>query len=442
MKILFILPEYYPHSGGGISTYYQHYIDALKPYCNGIKVIVGSGYVQGADKFTHNGVEVEYLNPVLYKQHLAKFTRYDLLPEYRNNIAAAWAMWEQASAGDGFDIIECTDFGLGFVPWVIHHNKPVVTRLHGSTGQIALHENNHDAGLITDANMHTELALLPLCDSLLTHSQANRKFWLTVLPQANITYLKPIYHPANSQTPVPLHQRDNWGLVTARVQKWKGPEILCQAMRLLKTNTKIKWLGRDTPFIKELSTTQYLSNQYTDVWGACILHSQPIPNNGVLTLQQQARFGIVPSLWDMFNFTCLEFMAAGTPLICADGAGASELIEHGVNGFKYAADTPSALADGIELVLSLNEADHQKMGLAAQQTIADQLSGSTLVPAYLEEYNRIKDTFSVKGSNAVLDKLYLPSPPEDSLADILNKQPLKLIMSYVKNRALKKLKGK
>lgn len=441
MKTLFILPEYYPHSGGGISTYYQHYIDALKPHCDSIKVIVGSGYVQRTDKFIHNGVEVEYLNPVLYNQQLAKFTRYDLLPEYRNNIAAAWAMWEQAAAGKGFDIIECTDFGLGFAPWVIHHNKPVITRLHGSAGQIALHENDHEVGLITDANMYTELTLLPLCDGLLTHSQANHDFWLSVLPQANIKYLKPIYHFANTQPPVSLHQRDNWGLVTARVQKWKGPEVLCQAMRLVKTNVQIKWLGRDTPFSKKLSTNQYLNSQYADVWGTRILHSQPIPNNEVLTLQQQARFGIVPSLWDMFNFACLEFMAAGTPLICADGAGASELIEHGINGFKYEADNPSALADCIELVLSLNQAEHQKMGLAAQQTIASQLSANSLIAAYIEEYNRIKDTFTVKESNAILNKLYLPSAPEDSLTDILNKQPLKQIMNYVKKRVLKKLKG-
>lgn len=442
MKILFILPEYYPHSGGGISTYYQHYIDALKPHCDGIKVIVGSGYVQGTDKFTHNGVEVEYLEPALYKQQLEKFTRYNLLPEYRNNIAAAWAMWEQAAAGDGFDIIECTDFGLGFVPWIIHHKKPVIIRLHGSAGQIALHENDYEAGLTTDANMHTELALLPLCDSLLTHSQANRNFWLSVLPQANIAHLKPIYHLSNTQPPVPLQLRDNWGLVAARVQKWKGPEILCQAMRLLKTDIKIKWHGRDTPFDKKLSTKQYLSKQYADIWGKHILHSPSVPNKEVLTLQQQTKFGIVPSLWDMFNFACLEFMAAGTPLICADGAGASELIEHGINGYKYAADTPIALANCIEMVVSLNEADHHKMGLAAQQTITNQLSASSLIPAYIDEYNRIKDTFTIKKSNVILNKLYLPSAPEDSLSDILNKQPLMLIMNYVKKRVLKKLKGK
>jgi glycosyltransferase involved in cell wall biosynthesis len=442
LKLLFILPEYYPHSGGGISTYYQHYIEALKPYCDVIKVIVGSGYVQCTDKFEHNGIEVEYLDPSIYKQHLINFSRFDLLPEYRNNMAAAWAMWEQAGGGNGFDIIECTDFGLGFVPWVIHHNKPVVTRLHGSAGQISLYENNHDAGLLINANIHTELALLSLSDILLTHSKTNRAFWLSVFPQANLKFITPVYTTAITHKPLPLAKRNKEGLVTARVQKWKGPEILCRAMQLLKTNVNVTWLGRDTSFTKGLSTGVYLKNNYPDVWGKQISHNYPIINNEVLALQQKAAFGIVPSVWDMFNFSALEFMAAGTPLICSDGAGASELIEHGVNGFKIPSDDPVELAKCIELLLSLNQADYQKMGIAGQQTIINELSGAKLMPVYREIYNTIRGKFSPTKSNQLLNKLYAPSGPDNSLADILDKQPLKLIVPYLKKRLLKKIKRK
>ncbi len=46
-------------------------------------------------------------------------------------------------------------------------------------------------------------------------------------------------------------------------------------------------------------------------------------------LQAQAAFMVVPSLWDTFNFTCVEAMWSGRPVICSRGAGASELIEDG-----------------------------------------------------------------------------------------------------------------
>jgi glycosyltransferase involved in cell wall biosynthesis len=441
LKILFILPEYYPHSGGGIATYYQHYIDALKPYCEHIKVIVGSGYTQAEQKFDHHGIEVEYLNPLLYKQQLQKFSKLDLLPEYKSNMAAAWAMWQQAKCGEGFDIIECTDFGMGYIPWVIHHTKPVITRMHGSAGQIALHENNYDIGLATDANMHTELALLPLCDNLITHSNANCHFWASVLPAANIQYIKPVYQPAIN-TPVPLTNRQNYGLVTARIQKWKGPEELCKAVKLLNADIDIKWYGRDTPYNKTESTNEYLNSAYPNIWNNKVVPHPPKPNSEIPTIQQHAKFGIIPSVWDMFNFTCIEFMAAGTPIICADGAGASALIEHGVNGYKYAANDAKALAECINLLTLLDSESYNKMAAAGQHTIIKLLSGDALVPTYIEQYKAAIKGFSPTGTNEFLKRIYSPSDAEHSIADILNKQPLRKLVSYIKKRVLQKVKGK
>jgi len=124
-----------------------------------------------------DNIEVEYLRVDLYHKYLNKFSKFDLLPEFKKNIAAAWAMFDQANAGEGFDIIECTDYGLGFMPWVINHKKPVITRLHGSTGQIHLHETKIPDSLLIDLIRQTELLLLPVCDRLITHSNANQKFW-------------------------------------------------------------------------------------------------------------------------------------------------------------------------------------------------------------------------------------------------------------------------
>jgi glycosyltransferase involved in cell wall biosynthesis len=441
LNILFILPEYYPHSGGGISSYYLHYINALKPHCKRVKVIVGSGYVQGDEKLTHNGIEVEYLDPLLYKEQLKKFTKLDLLPEYRNNIAAAWAMWQQSNSGEGFDIIECTDFGLGFIPWVIHHNKPVITRMHGSAGQIALHENNSDTGLSIDANMQAELALLPFCDRILTHSTANRNFWTPILPSANIHYIKPIYTSAIN-TPILFADRDNNGLVTARIQKWKGPAELCKAIHLLKIDINIKWFGRDMPYDNTQSTNEYLSTAYPGIWNNKIIPHPPKPNTEIQTMQGHAKFGIVPSVWDMFNFTCVEFMAAGTPVICADGAGASDLIEHGVNGYKYAANDLEELAECISSLISLDRDNYHKMAVAGQQTISNLLSSDALITTYIEQYKTVMTEFASSEANVFLSNVYSPSDVEHSFADVLNKQPLRKLMNYIKKRILRKIKKK
>ncbi|WEK19701.1 MAG: glycosyltransferase [Candidatus Pedobacter colombiensis] len=432
MKILFILPEYLPHSGGGISTYYQHYIQAMKPHCEKISVIVGSGYLQSYDHFDDDGVAVEYLRPDLFLQYSTQFSKYDLLPDFKNNIAAAWAMWQQARQGDDFDIIECTDFGLGFIPWAIHHQKPVITRLHGSSGQIALHEHPINGGLVAEMYRQTELALLPLSDSLITYSQANQTFWNQMLTSKSVHHFHPIYTVSNPI--LPYKERENFGLVTARMQQWKGPVQLSAALQLMENPPLIKWIGRDMPFNDELGTDAYLKAKFPGIWGKKIIPQRPLANEEIKPLQQQAKFGIVPSSWDMFNFSCLEFLAAGTPVICAEEAGVSELIEHGKNGFKYPANDLEALAQCIQTITESDEESYHQIALSGLETISTLLSATMLIPGYLEHYQSVVSNFNPGSSNVFLNESYSPSAHEYPIASILDKQSLKKLMIYIYNR--------
>lgn len=432
MKILFILPEYLPHSGGGISTYYQHYIQAIKPHCEKISVIVGSGYVQAYDQFDHDGVTVEYLKPDLFLQYSAMFSKYDLLPEFKNNIAAAWAMWEQAGQGKGFDLIECTDFGLSYIPWAIHHHKPLITRLHGSSGQIALHEHPINGGLMAEVYRQAELALLPLSDSLITYSLANQTFWNQMLNLKSVHHFRPVY--SISSHPTPYEKRENFGLVTARVQRWKGPVQLSAALQLIKSAPLIKWIGRDMPFNERMSTGAHLKTEFPTIWDKKIVPQLPLPNEEIKRIQQKAKFGIVPSTWDMFNFSCLEFLAAGTPVICAEEAGVSELIEHGKNGFKYPANDSEALGDCIRTVMELDEKSYHQIAQAGLDTVKTFLSATALNPAYLEHYKSVISNFKPTSSNVFLIDSYSPSDHRYLIAPILDKQPLKKLLIYIYHR--------
>ena len=440
MKILFILPEYYPHSGGGISTYYEHYIKALLPHCDQIKVIVGSGYTQADNNFEHEGIIVEYLKPNLYRQYLDRFTQYDLLPEYKNNIAAAWAMWQQSNQGEGYDIIECTDFGLGFIPWVVEHTKPVITRLHGSYGQIMLHENNSVADLAIPFTQQTELLLLKLCDKLITHSKTNAQYWDNLLG-ANVTqHIYPVYE--KTIQPVSFSEREKYGLVTARIQKWKGPVELCKAYGLLKKQPIINWFGKDQIFNKHKSTDDYLKDTFPTVWGKKVVPHPPVANDQIPFLQKKAWFGVIPSTWDMFNFTCIEFMAVGTPVICSDGAGVAELIKNDVNGFKYPANSTDGLAKSINKLTEMNGEEYYKLATSASETVKTELSSGKLIPINLQVYQSILTNFKSAPSNVLLNTLYQPSAVKYDIGYSLNKQPLKKLITYIIGRIKLKISGK
>jgi glycosyltransferase involved in cell wall biosynthesis len=158
----------------------------------------------------------------------------------------------------------------------------------------------------------------------------------------------------------------------------------------------------------------------------------------VKQVQKNARFGVVCSTWDMFNFTCTEFLAAGTPLVCSDGAGASELIQHGVNGFKYKADDIRALAECLETISNMDESSYLKMAQAGIDTIRSELSAEKIIPKNLQQYHAASAGFKPSAANEYLYRAYLPNDRQTGIAEILDTQPLRPILRY----ALKRIRAK
>jgi glycosyltransferase involved in cell wall biosynthesis len=437
-RILFILPEYYPHSGGGISTYYLQYIAALNSHVEKIKVLVGSGYIQADEKYLVDGIEIEYLKPSIYKEYFKNFEKFELFPEYRKNLAAAWAMFDQAKQGENFDIIECVDFGLGFVPWLVKHNKPVVTRLHGSAGQIELHENQLINTLLGDFNRQAEYLLLQQSDKIITHSRANQDFWQKIFLGKQIDFIEPIF--LNETTPISFNEKEDIGIVCGRIQNWKGPDVLCEAIKNhINDNILINWYGRDMSADGKNSKSDQLSSDYKGVWKQKIIPHHPIEHKRLLEVQKKAKYAIIPSTWDMYNFTCLEYMSVGTIVICSDGAGVSELIEDGINGFKYPSQDPKLLADCIKKVRALNENDHNRIVENAFETLNTVLATSKIIDANLAYYTKMKSSFLVQPSTIFADAMFQPSNLSYNIGQILDQQPVKLLFKYLFTRLKKKI---
>jgi len=102
----------------------------------------------------------------------------------------------------------------------------------------------------------------------------------------------------------------------------------------------------------------------------------------------RAAFAVVPSLWDTLNFTCVESMGAGTPTICSDGAGASELIEDGVNGFVFEAGNPESLASAILQFQAMDESARRTMGEAGRETVRRELDPPSIAAQRLVAYEQ------------------------------------------------------
>ena len=142
MNITLLAPEYLPVTGGGIVTFYRFFLPELVRRGCRVRVIYGSGSSAEDQVYERlvDGVSVEPLERARLDSHFKTLTQLSSMPGLRRHLAAAWAMWEQASEGGDADIIEACDWGLLFIPPVLSGTHPVITQMHGSVGQI----DNHD----------------------------------------------------------------------------------------------------------------------------------------------------------------------------------------------------------------------------------------------------------------------------------------------------------
>ena len=441
MKILYVLPEYLPQTGGGIITYYEALLPLLVEAGHDVRVLYGSSVVSepGGGESKIDGIETEILDSNLVAKYLPLFSRYQIAPKLQRTLAAAWALWEQAQKYPTPDVVEVTDWGLLFVPWMLRKGPPIVATLHGSVGQIARY-TPLDGEQLADAIIQLiEVLGLSAIDGLQTLSTNNVQFWEQKLGK-KVGLVRPAWR--SGDLPGVGGARTERGLVVGRVQHWKGPHILCEAIRLLGNKAPgVDWIGRDVPIHHHGgSTALYLSQTWPDVWGPTIHHLPGESPEQIHRRQLAAGFVVVPSIWDVFNFTCIEAMAAGAPVVCSSGVGASDLIENGVTGYISSPTSGRSLADNIDALRSLSPRRQREIGDAGAEAIRRSLAPEVVLPPRLDAYRALSRGAHV--APQVDDWLAHACAPDEaniSLGSFLDRIPLRKLLKHSLGRIRQRL---
>jgi len=142
---------------------------------------------------------------------------------------------------------------------------------------------------------------------------------------------------------------------------------------------------------------------------------------GYLSDEDRDRFysvadvAVFPSRYEPFGIVALEAMAAGIPVVVAEGSGLAEVVEHGRTGLHVARNSAAALAQGILQVLRHPEAAQARAQVA--QTVVrnhynwDQVAEQTLT-AYDEALRRARTFASAQAGRGMISAPY--SSPEKS----------------------------
>ena len=94
------------------------------------------------------------------------------------------------------------------------------------------------------------------------------------------------------------------------------------------------------------------------------LGALPLPD--LRAVVNAADIFLLPSIWENCPYSCLEAMAAGKAIVCANQGGMPELIEHGVNGLLAANEDAQAFVAQLERFIADTEL-RQRLGQAARE---------------------------------------------------------------------------
>jgi glycogen synthase len=226
-----------------------------------------------------------------------------------------------------------------------------------------------------------------------------------------------------------------------RIQYWKGVTVLCEALRLMGENAPtIEWIGRDTIYGESAtSMSDYLAKTYPDIWGIKVKPMGTFSPKETLQRQAMAKFIIVPSVWDVFNYTCVEGMAQGKVVLCSEGAGAAGLIRNGINGLTFKANDPQSLATCIETVMSWSASKLDEVGSIAKETINEKLAPELIAQKRIEAYKDLinRGKYPVKPNQWLVDAVS-PQKKLDTPLAFLDRLPLRELVNYIINRSLTK----
>ncbi len=348
-----------------------------------VRVLVANHHSLDKPGCVINGVQVEYLAsnfPDKARAGCGKFKN----PTLWAYMPLAWGAYNQTKGGEGFDVVEATDWGLLFMPWVVSARKAkVVVSLHGSNGQLDWYSGSAQRGSFDGGFVRLlETESLRLADKLHANSRSNAAFW-SGRTGCEVQVIPPVFDSLAALSSV---GKSNNGLVVGRLQSLKGAEVLCQALNQVE-DIHIEWVGKDLPWESgsEMASS-YLAKKYPDVFGKSLRWTAAMPHNEVLQKITNASFLVVPSVWEVFNLTVLEAMAAGTPVICSRNAGAEMMIEDGVTGFLFDPEKPADLAKKLKDVAALSDYKREAMICKAKDYLKKTLDSDLILHLLEKSY--------------------------------------------------------
>lgn len=430
MHICLATHEFPPVVTGGISTYYSTLAKLLTKGGHRVSVLTIG------DASSDEQWQKDRVNVVRLDERIAYFQK--LINRFWNPVdtghfgyfaAVGLAMrgWlREHAVEDQIDVLDIPEY-YGTAAFLLELElPPVVVTCHGSVGQVAYHQAS-DLRSGDQFIASLEQISITSSDEVACYSPSNQVVWREFSGRNPRFVTAPFDVNLIESRPLRSSQSNVFTcVVVARLQSWKGVLETIEALRISRSRgipLGVQWIGRDTLTAPDSgSMRSYLEREYPDLWGSSFLWTESLPPHDVRRLQLNADFLLIPSRWDTFNFTTVEAMSTGNPVIVSLGAGASYLCRDRENALIVVPGESSGLAT------SIADLYHDKnlrtaLGLAGQQTILEAFEPNRVIQEHLEVYEsasnnrafRRRNPYSRSPLSFILDETGLLTSDNDFL---------------------------
>lgn len=169
-------------------------------------------------------------------------------------------------------------------------------------------------------------------------------------------------------------------LLVARLLGDKGVREFVDAARSIRSRRQDMNFGLLGAADAENRTA--ISSAELSAWVAegVVEHWPPVDDVRPMMLRADAV--VLPSYREGVSRVLLEASALARPLVTTDVPGCRDVVEDGKTGFLAQARDASSLAQAMERVADLPDADWRAMGAAGRRKVADEFSEAAVVAAY------------------------------------------------------------
>ncbi|HWI66303.1 MAG TPA: 1,4-alpha-glucan branching protein domain-containing protein, partial [Symbiobacteriaceae bacterium] len=370
MRVLMLSWEFPPNNVGGLGRHVYDLGAALVEAGHQVTVITVADPGRQPSQESAAGMQVRRVARPPEEGNFLAWT-------YRLNRAMVAAAEELAGGRHAFDVVHSHDWLVGQAGMALkaRWGTPLVATIHAT-------ERGRNSGIrepMQQAIHEEEWLLTATADRVITVSQAMAREVAESFRVSPTVIYNGVAMPKPAPGRAPQELDAPYFFYIGRLVQEKGVQVAIQALAVMRQLAHFVVAGKG-PMEAEL---KHLAN----AWGLenRVHFVGRVTDDEKDAWLQNAAGGLVPSLYEPFGIVALEVMAAGVPVIVGDTGGLSEIVTHGVDGFKVTPGDRGQLAAYMDRILA-DPAEAHRLAEEGRETAAVKFGWASIAAATAAVY--------------------------------------------------------